>query len=37
MRYMGWGYEQLRRCPVPEYLEVVAAIEREAKARTQHA
>lgn len=37
MRWMGWGYAQLRRCPMPEYLEICAAIEREAKARAERA
>lgn len=35
MRYMGWGYGQLRGCPWPEYLEILAAIERQAREANQ--
>jgi hypothetical protein len=32
MKFMGWDIDQLRRCPMPEYLEIVAALEHQAKA-----
>ena len=33
MRFMGgWTMADLRACPMPEYLEICAAIERQARA-----
>jgi len=35
MQFMGWGYEQLRRCPMPEYQEILAALERRVRDANQ--
>ena len=31
MLFMGWSVADLRACPEPEYLEILAAMERRAR------
>lgn len=35
MQFMGWSMADLRACPLPEYLEICAALERQARAQAE--